>query len=337
MSIPRLTFFCELNADDLHILFTNQQMIPDLKSLKASISLGILDLSETRAFAVRNLNQAGIPVIAWLLLPEEEGYWFCLDNSSQAIARYAAFKTWTAEYDLSWVGVGLDIEPDMRELNRLARERWRYLPHIVRRFMNRKGLRQARAAYQGLVDQIHLDGFQVECYQLPFIEDERKAHSSLLQRLMGIVDIRVDKEIWMLYSSMFRPNGAGVIASYAPSAQAIGLGSTGGGVEIEFPLPGPLSWDELARDLRLAWNWSEDIYIFSLEGCVRHGFLPWLKTFVWDVPFLMPQKNLERVNAWRSLLRSLLWISANIIPLSLGLTAIITFFHGLRRRLHNKA
>ncbi len=60
--------------------------------LKASVSLGIIDFSQERASVVSRLNQADIPVEAWLLLPKDQGYWFNLDNASQTITRYAGFK-----------------------------------------------------------------------------------------------------------------------------------------------------------------------------------------------------------------------------------------------------
>jgi hypothetical protein len=41
--------------------------------MQASISLGLLDLSPLRAAVVHKLNEAGIPVVAWLLLPVQEG------------------------------------------------------------------------------------------------------------------------------------------------------------------------------------------------------------------------------------------------------------------------
>src|SRR3712207_8982240 len=45
-----------------------------------------------RAAVVRQLNTYGIPTIAWLLLPHDQGYWFNLGNYPQAIARYHAFR-----------------------------------------------------------------------------------------------------------------------------------------------------------------------------------------------------------------------------------------------------
>jgi len=40
---------------------------------------------------VRRLNAAGVPVVAWLLLPKEQGYWFNAENSGYALDRYEHF------------------------------------------------------------------------------------------------------------------------------------------------------------------------------------------------------------------------------------------------------
>lgn len=80
MALPRITFFCELDPHPLQDLF-DQRLVNDLLDLHASLSLGIIDLSPQRAQVVQRLNQAGVPVIAWLLLPKDEGYWFNLDNA----------------------------------------------------------------------------------------------------------------------------------------------------------------------------------------------------------------------------------------------------------------
>ena len=118
MTPPRLTFFCELEVDPLEDLI-NEETIQDVKDLNGSIALGIMDFSPRRAGVVRRLNQAGIPVIGWLLLPKEQGYWFNLKNSMLAHDSYSAFKNWTDANGLQWAGVGLDIEPDILELEQI--------------------------------------------------------------------------------------------------------------------------------------------------------------------------------------------------------------------------
>jgi hypothetical protein len=320
MGKPRLTFFCELPATDLKTLFADPQLFDDLKALDAGISLGILDLSQERAEVVRHLNQAGIPVNAWLLLPQDQGYWFNADNFRQARDCYLAFREWATAQDLKWLAVGLDIEPDFGDMLQFARSKWRLLPRLLRRVFDRRRLRRAQSAYRALIDQIRADGYLVESYQFPFILDERRAGSEMLQRLAGLVDLPVDREVLMLYSSLYRPNGAGFLWSYGPHCAdrsagfrrpAIGLGSTGGGVSTGLEDQRPLEWAQLARDLRLAWYWCDELYIFSLEGCLRQGFLTYLKTFQWDQIFLPPLEPAARVDKWRKRLQLGLWAAAH--------------------------
>lgn len=89
--------------------------------------------------------------------------------------------------------------------------------------------RRARQTYAALVDRIHADGWEVENYQFPLIADERRAGSTLLQRLMGLVDVRTDREVWMQYTSFVGSLGASLLWSYGPDSEAIAVGTTGAG------------------------------------------------------------------------------------------------------------
>jgi hypothetical protein len=310
----------------------SQEVIDRLVSLKASVCLGLLDLSAERAAAVRQLNSAGVPVVAWLLLPKEQGYWFNATNSGYALDRYEAFRDWTALEGLHWAGVGLDIEPDIRDLSGLMQRRGRMIPRLLPRLFQIRQMRQARTAYRALVSLIHADGYPVESYQFPLIADERHAGSTVLQRLAGIVDVKVEREVWMLYTSFLRPHGAGMLASYAPEAQVVGLGVTGGGVaEPGLTQPAALSWDEFARDLRLAWMWCDDLFIFSLEGCVQQGFLERLEHFAWDLPVMTPESEKTRVDAWRGTLQSGLWLAQRLPYILTGALAGILAWKIARR------
>ena len=336
MAPPRLTFFCELAPEPLQALL-DRRLINDLLKLQANLSLGIIDLTSERAEVVQRLNAAGVPVIAWLLLPKDEGYWFNLDNASQAAARYAAFKSWTEENGLRWDGVGLDIEPDIGELTQFAKGDMSLLPRVVKRLFSRRRLAEGRARYQELVAQMHADGYRVDSYQFPVIADERLTHSTLLQRGVGLVDLAVDREVWMMYTSFVRPNGAGLLASYAAEAQALALGSTGGGVDSEFGKFTSLTWDELARDLRLAWHYCSDLYIFSLEGCVQQDFMPRLKNFVWDYPMMIPEQGLLKANSLRGALQTGLWVVRNLWLILAGAATGFVIWKLLARWLRKHA
>lgn len=332
MAAPSLTFFCEMQAESLRELFTPQR-IRKLQQIRASVSLSLQDFSPERAEIVQELNRADIPVIAWLLLPKEAGYWLNLRNFESACERYRIFKQWTEQNHLKWAAVGLDIEPDIREMGELLRKNWRILPRFLGRIFGHQDWRRGITAYRKLVEQIHQDGYQVDSYQFPLIADERIAGSTILQRVFGLVDLPADREVWMLYSSFVRPHGAGIISSYAGEAQSIALGSTGGGVDGEFLHIEPLTWDELARDLRLAWYWNEDLHIFSLEGCVQQDYLDKLSSFVWDNPVLLPESSQLRVDGWRRSLQSLLWILSHSLVLLLTLAGGIVLWKGLSRSI----
>jgi hypothetical protein len=306
MRIPDLTFYCELEAEPLKKLFESRFVLDDLKSLDARLSLGILDLSDDRAQVVIKLNKLGVNVIAWLLLPKDEGYWFNLDNYEKASKRYDAFKAWSESNKLKWDGIGLDIEPDINAMQELRHKKWAMLPDLFKRLLDGKRVKRAQIAYRGLVDRMHADGYFVESYHLPLIVDERKAHSTVLQRLAGLVDLEVDHEVLMLYSSFLRPHGQEILWQYAKEADSIGIGNTGGGVDLEgvIDVP-PLTWEEFSRDLRLAFASGKPVHIFCLEGCVAQGFLSRLVTFDWIDE--TPKPGALLVKTGRGALQTLLW------------------------------
>ena len=331
-SPPKLIFACELPAQDLQALFADSRVMAALETIDAGLALGILDLSPERAEVVRLLNEMGIPVVAWLLLPKEQGYWFNVGNAPEAVAGYASFKAWSAQHGLQWAGVGLDIEPDMRAIERLtASGGWRTVPGLLGHALDGGRWQRARAAYRDLVAQIRADGFPVEAYHIPMIADERRVGSTFLQRLMGLVDIPADREVFMLYSSFVPVLGAGLLWSYAPDAQAIGVGSTGGGVTVAgaADIP-PLSWEAFSRDLLLARTWGKDIFIFSLEGCLRQGFLSRLSTFDWSQPVATPPEGARQVRVLRKALQAFLWGTAHPLAVLAAVIGLVWLLSRLR-------
>jgi len=208
-------------------------------------------------------------------------------------------------------GVGLDIEPDARIYQQIMDNPWGLVPMLVPRLFDRARPQRSRAAYAELVGRIRADGWTVENYQFPLIADERRAGSALLQRL-ALLDVRTDREVWMIYSSFMRALGPGLIWSYGPEAAAIGVGTTGGGPDIPgSPQMPSLSWEELARDLRLARRWCDQILIHSLEGCVWHGFLGRLRSFDWADTAAAAPPGARAASGLRGSLRMALRASAH--------------------------
>ena len=334
MQQPRLTFFCELEPDALTLLLSDGHVVEVLRALRATVSLGLIDLSSERAAVVQALNRAGIPVVAWLLLPKAEGYWANADNAPQMVTRYVEFRVWTARYALAWAGVAIDVEPPFGDMQALmGGNAVSFLTRAVRRVLDRERHGRAASIYATLIDQMRLDGHTVESYQLPFIVDERSVGVHVLQRLFGLVDLRVDREVLMLYTSFIPSIGPGLLWSYARDAQGIGVGSTGGGVD-DFT---PLGWEALARDLRLACRWSDALYVFSLEGCVRQGFLDRLVDFDWEAQEVAPETAAHQIAWARRVWRGVLWAGAHpAVPLA-GLLGTVWTFRRLARRRRRHA
>ena len=307
---PKLTFACELDPARLAALFADSSVTGDLLALRARVALMCSDFSDERAEVVRRLNAAGVPMVGIPLLPLDRGYYFTADNAVEAAGRYQEWRAWTRRHGLAWAGVGLDIEPDARIYLQIMDNPWGLAPMLLPRLFDQARPERSRTAYRELVDRIRADGWTVENYQFPLIADERRAGSALLQRL-ALVDVRTDREVWMIYSSFMRALGPGLIWSYGPEAAAIGVGTTGGGPDIPgSPQMPSLGWEELARDLRLAARWSDQILIHSLEGCVWQGFLGRLRSFDWTAAVGPPPGAWAAAGLRRSL-RAVLRASAH--------------------------
>src|SRR5512142_3225037 len=147
-SSPVLTFACEMEAQPLQELFAKPEVIEFLQATRSTISLGILDLSKERAAVVRRLNEAGVPVTAWLLLPKDQGYWFNLDNYPQAVARYEQFREGSQKNGLHWARIGLDIEPDIRVFQMIKIRRLAAIQQLLSSVLNTPRLARGTRAYR---------------------------------------------------------------------------------------------------------------------------------------------------------------------------------------------
>lgn len=277
MPRPALFFFNEQDSEALGATFS-PVVLNQLSLLNAGVSMGLRDLTDARAAVVRQLNEAGVPVTAWLLLARDEGY-FATHTNVDAIERaYARLVEWARDQRLRLSGLGLDFEPDIRDLDRLMQSPARTLASWLVRRGRGALVDQARVSYQRLVERARRDGFFVETYQFPVIVDDRRAASQFWQRTMGALALDADREVAMVYTSLLGVAGPGLLEHWAPHCRAIALGSTGGGID---PFP-KLTWPELERDLVVASRHAREVFIFSLEGCVEQGLLKRLLSVEWD-------------------------------------------------------
>jgi len=330
---PELVFASDTPTEKLSALFT-PALIQQLKDLHAGVAIAISDFSPQRAQTVRDLTAAGVPATAWLVLPPEQGYYFNVSNAPEAAVRFNEFQQWTAAQNLHWAAVGLDIEP---KLDELQGGKFHMAAMLVRRSRDSTRVERAREAYSDLVRTMKAAGYTVQTYQLVFLADERKADSNMFQRTLGLVDVRGDDEILMIYSSFNHELGAAWIWSYGPDAQTVAIGSTArsGSPDLDARYP-PLNWDEFSRDLLAASHYSHIIGIYNLEGCVQQGFLPHLQTLNWNQSVTVTKNQAGHITGFRKLVRVVLWTASNFFWICAFVVAAIVGFIYRRRALRRQ-
>lgn len=280
---PQLIFTLNLEGSMLLQLLQQPSVLTILSKQRYSIALGIPEFDDDHATAARLLNEHTIPLVAWLIIPSDDDDAFNTQNYPQALARYREFHTWVAEQNLRFDAIGLEIAPPSEAI--------RIENHYVRHIINRIRLAHdnvlypaAQNAYSELIGMIHRDGYEVHTYQIPLISDDRRIGTTLVQRAFDIVDIPTDLEVLMCSSgvpinALNGDLGGALVTSYGPAADAIGVG--GGDPHDE---DHTFSWPMLHRDLLLAAQFTDVIYIDSLVMCVERGVLPQIATLDWEAP-----------------------------------------------------
>jgi hypothetical protein len=328
---PEITFACcDKGIGAMQTEFSNTLVVKELKGLGANVAIAIEDLSPERAEIVRQLNQAGIPTVAWILLPKEQGYYLNADDAAEARERMTAFEAWTRENHLQWAAVGLDIEPNFGEFAALREQRWALVRTLAAGALNFRRMARARRDYAALIGELERDGYRVQTYQMPYVAAERREHSQLADRMLGSVDVPSNEEYLMLYASYARAAGAGIIRELGPGAQGIAIGSTDGDGAAGTGT-GPLSWDEFSSDLIVASQFSRKIGVYNLEGCVQQGFLEKLSTMDWSSEVVIPAASVSRAERMGRIVRGLFWVSSHALLLASCMILLIAGLLKLRR------
>lgn len=291
MRPERLSFFNEQTGAAALQLAKRTEVGARLRSLGARVVLGLVDLSDERAEAVKAWSEAGVPVDAWLLLDRAHGYFATPENVEQVEARVNAFLSWRERHSLPIHSLGFDFEPDLRELDRFFAQPTRMLAKWAWRTRDTQRLTRAAEHYARLMNHVATAGLELETFQFPLLLEDRAAKGRFFQRLINAMDVKVHREVFMVYTSLLGPLGPGLAESWTREVRSVAVGSTGGGID---PMP-KLSFDELARDLRWAARVARDVRVFSLEGCVEHGYLERLMDLDWTGP--EAPSSLQRVGA----------------------------------------
>jgi len=328
---PQIFFACcDQGMSDMESWVSNPEVISQLQELHAGLAVEISDFSPERAQAVKKLNEDGIPLTAWLVMSREQGHYLNGFNAPEAEERFTQFEQWTTANGLKWGAVGLDIEPNFDQLKEVHKHRGSFLWLMIRRFFDYGQVKRGREAYAALIGRIQAAGYPVQTYQMPFLAEERAAHSTLLERLFGIVDVRGNDEVLMAYSSFNHDAGAGIPFTYGPQTQTLAVGTT-----LDDKAAGltALSWEEFSRDLIVAGHFSRVVGVYSLEGCIRHGYLPRMASFDWGQTVTIPAEQVAAAQKFDEHVRHAIWLFSRLPYVVIALLVLaVTFVWWLIRR-----
>jgi hypothetical protein len=93
-------------------------------------------------------------------------------------------------------------------------------------------------------------------------------------------------------------------------------------MDAKFP---PLNWDEFSRDLIVARHFSKLVGVYSLEGCVRQGFIPRLKTMDWNQQVVIPGDSVRKAGGFRKFLFALLWVGSHFLYVVVGFLLVMAW------------
>ena len=324
---PQLIFACcDQGKEALSSLFADPTVFADLKELHAGLAVPIYDLSPDRAQLIHRLNETGLPAIAG------PGFYVNASNALQTERWFAEFEKWSKENNLHWNSVVLDIEPDFREFKW---SKWRLAWTLLRRAFDRERVSGPRQSYTALIHEMQAHGYRVQTVQFVFLADERKAHSTMLERLFGLVDVRGDEEVLMTYSSFNHKAGAAMVWSYGQDTRSLAVGSTlGSGNAAIDAKYGPLTWEEFSRDTIVASHFSRQVAVFNLKGCERQGFLPRLKAMDWNQGVEIPAAALARMRRFRAVVQGILWTVSHLLYFAAAFLILVIWL--VRRRIRRK-
>jgi hypothetical protein len=326
---------CDQGIAPMQALFADHEVVAALHELHAQVAVAITDFSPERAQVVRFLNEQQIPVIAGVTLQTKDGPYFNAEDVSEAPAQIAAFEKWTRENGLRWDAVGLYIEPNFNEFAALKNHRWRLFTTLLRNSLDGKRIEHAQEAYSVLIWQIQSQGYPVETYTLPYGPVERNLHTTLIDRMLGTVDVRGSENDVMIYTSYARPAGSAIILDLGPYSQGIIVGITDG-LSPAGSGYGPLDWNEFSSDLLVASHFAHHIGVYNLEGCVRQGFLPRLKNMDWGGSVTIPAASISRVKRRVMALSIALWLGSNLLYIAIVSIFIVSWLAWRWRAGRNK-
>ena len=238
---------------------------------------------------LREAKAQHVPVRAWLLLDDADGYWPGEDNLAAYDALVERFWAWNEAEDLGVEWITVDMEPPLETSNMLVEAlESGDLSSVVPVLLDLHDPEEhaaASEAWAAAVDRWHARGAKVGVVGLPYILDDFGDDDPDVQDMFEspIVGIDWDEVGFLVYQTLYADDegerlGPGLVRSYGETAVAqfgdrasIALGAVGT-VGKNTSRPGYDTPEQLAEDVAAAWaTGASKVHLFSLDGMAELG------------------------------------------------------------------
>lgn len=222
----------------------------------------------------------GVPVNAWLLLPEEDGYWFNEENLLEAREQVFGFLDWIEErgIPLRWIMFDMELSIDKVRAMEGGGLVDTMIP-LLKENVDPAAFQQSTADYAQFVSELQERGYKVTAAAYPFVLDDLLDGDSEIQDAWNtpVIEVGFDEIYFMAYRTSFArllgiTPGPDLVYQYAGEARrefgtagimALGIvGDVGMVSEEGYANPADLSVDVAAAYA----GGSERVYVYSLDG-----------------------------------------------------------------------
>jgi len=260
----KVRFFVEEHPENLHGEPRHQVLsrilTPEtyqyLEERSWGIALAMIEINLETARIIKSINQyfPNLPVTAWIVLPDSEGYWTNQFNVPQTKKKVEDLKAWANRFDLSFDAIAFDLESPLELVKAFANHDIKKILHQlkqIRRLRHDHKLAgyQPEAEMENIVEGLRKENILTHSYEMPGL---------LSLPLFGVLQNKnFDIRVTMVYSSQGLPT---LIESWIPTLSlktgtfpAIGvISSTGNnpGRDLGEDNQAPIEKYRLIRDIR---------------------------------------------------------------------------------------
>ncbi len=247
-------------------------------------------VDSTAADLVRHANQLNVPVIAWLVVPVEKGYWASETNAAEIFDAVREWASWKDSERLQFESVALDQEFSWQDLptyveNVTAADTGR-LNSWLRANIDPTSQCSAFQTYAQLVEWAKSRGISVNAAEAPMVADDLRDGDLALQDALNIAGSSsgYDQLYLMAYRSAVAQAGTDPGSSYPASYYADMSQYFGPAGQVSLGIGGQKPYDDLTtltRDVRmLSGLGAMRIPIYSLETTVERFGAPGVQKIV---------------------------------------------------------